>query len=187
MRIHNLFHPKHAVATSLLLCLGLSSCILDPESPAETRTFIHSGRALQDSTGWHLDSSLYTDQTYGFRAEPGETDLFEYFHKAADNGRIADDEFSESLYFMVPAVAESLVIDSALFSTYRARYLYHCFCFLSYGVVDSGRIVIRKTGTQSYRVEADIGFAYRSEDIPDSTYMPTTRGRLKFTRTFTRE
>lgn len=187
MQIIKLFSPKRAQSAALLLGFALSGCILYPESPGEIRTFVHPGLSLRDSTGWHSDTSLYSPNTYGFRTEPGEANLFEYYHKAADQASIADDEFSESLYFMVPAGSDSVVIDTAGFSTYRARYMSYCFCSLSYGVVDSGRIVVRETGNGKYRVEADIGFAYRSElELLDSTYIPA-RGKLKFTRTFNKK
>ncbi|MCD6024626.1 MAG: hypothetical protein K0Q91_1542 [Fibrobacteria bacterium] len=162
--------------------LAFTGCVFDPfTSPAETRTQILSAREIHmrpDSMFYNPD--LLGSSTFGFQVVPGARDLFEYHHKAADKIGLADDEFSESLFFLVDKGTRELTMDSASFAHHRVLYVPHSFSPAKYGVIDRGTIRVVRTGVGRYFVEADVSYELRY--LEDS--LQTGRGHLKFKQNF---
>ena len=167
------------------LTWGLAGCILNPTtSPEKTRTQILGAREILDSAGSHYNADLLGAYTLGFLITPGSRDLFEYHHKAADEIGIADDEFEESLLFVVDKGTLGLTIDASNFAAHKVRYMPRSFSIPMYGIVDSGTIRVARTGTGRYFVEANVGYEMV---YPSGTFGATfssNRGRLKFKQNF---
>jgi hypothetical protein len=175
----------------MLAALALNACLYPETNPGETKTRIHANRDIRDTlVEGHAplyDTTLYAyggnPEIYGFHTVPGNMDLFEYYRKYPDKIAIADDEYSEGLYFLVPPGVEKLVIDSTVFALYKPRYRPFG-QVLSYGVVDSGKIVVTRKSGGLYDIEVDVGMEmrYMPGFFNDSNH--TSRWRLAFRRTF---
>lgn len=58
----------------------------------------------------------------------GENLVFEYYYEKKDKEMIADDEFTESLYFEIPTDLDSFLIDTEHLEEANAVYGIFCFC-----------------------------------------------------------
>jgi hypothetical protein len=164
-------------------CLSDNDRVPEVTTPEILHTRIHSNREIRDTSYFHFDTALYDQATTGFAVEPGERDLFEYYHREADDPSNPNDGNSEAFYFLVTPGTGSLEIDSSSFALHKPRYVPWDGASVSYGVVDSGRITITQTGEGRYRVKADVGFERRHEEFAGYR-PPPERGRLKFEQDF---
>lgn len=92
------------------------------------------------------------DNYYRVKIDSGDYYVFEFSYKRAQNTRIADDEYAETIYFQVPVDSRNFSVEGDSIHSLKPVWNWECFCNKeNYKFVD-GYIRGNKTGDNTWHI-----------------------------------
>ncbi|SDS45406.1 hypothetical protein [Gramella sp. MAR_2010_147] len=130
------------------------------------------------------DSSLvFTNTENGtfIEVQSGNKLVFEYRYSTEGRPEIADDEFTEVVYFELDPATENFTINQDSFESTQSYLGKFCFCGRTgYFPITSGEINGEKTGSLQWRVSLDVNALIEAENnIPEMTFEANASGTFK--------
>jgi len=113
--------------------------------------------------------------------ESGDKLVFEYRYTTDGVPEIADDEFTEVVYFEVDQNSKNFIINQENFGTTKTHLGKFCFCAKTgYFQVTSGEIKGEKIGDLQWDVSLDVkAFIEADDEFPELTFETTASGNFE--------
>lgn len=104
------------------------------------------------------------EETASVALERGNRLVFTYTFTADDNPQVADDEYSESLWFELdPDGAERVVLRDKELRDAKLTFRPMCFCIIELVPVEAGSLVAERLDEDRWQVELDLRFTWADE------------------------
>jgi len=164
------------IAILLILSIFLISCSKDDDD--------NPGNLEEVNYIVYPNSSLVLNETENgtfIDVEAGNKLVFEYRYSTEGRPEIADDEFTEVVYFELEPNTENFSINEENFEVTKTFLGKFCFCGRTgYFQVTSGEINGEKIGDLQWNVSLDVeAFVEAENDIPEITFEAQAMGNFK--------